>query len=172
VNYVNVGNEAPAHQVTAGQVFADPTGSSAGGPATTVDLVDVGMGGLHNVTSHRVRVLGVSLVSASRAVHLVSVTAYPAPLSVGLGRGNLLKLCRKIYPPHPVSDFVAAPHADSNWTLVLAYGFTRPGRYHLGRVKIFYQTNGRKGWQYEHMDVTITVHAARPGTKPHFDGCP
>jgi hypothetical protein len=32
-------------------------------------------------------------------------------------------------------------------------------------------TNGQKGWQYEHLNTTVTVTAARPGTKPVFDGC-
>lgn len=155
-----------------GQVFADDGSDMGLSHVTTVDTVDVGMDGLHNVTSHRVRVLGVSLISLPPAVHLLSVTAYPASFSLALGRGNFLKLCRKADPPHPVSDFVAAPHADANWSLVLALRFTKPGRYSLSRVKISYETNGQKGWQYEHLNFTATVRAARPGTKSRFDGCP
>ena len=154
-----------------GRVLADDGSDIGLSHVTTVDVVDVGMSGLHNDTSHRVRVLGISLVSVRRAVHLLSVTAYPAPFGLAVGRGNLLKLCRKTDPPHPVSDFVAAPHADANWDLVLAFGFTKPGRYSLSRVKISYETNGQKGWQYEHLNTTVTVQAARPGTKPQFDGC-
>ena len=154
-----------------GHVFADDSSDIGLSHVTTVDVVDVGMSWLHNVTSRRVRVLGVSLVSAPRAVHLLSVVAYPASFSLAIGRGNLLKLCGKADPPHPVTVAVAAPHADANWDVVLAFRFTKPGRYSLGRVKISYETNGQTGWQYEHLNTTITVQAARPGTKPQFDGC-
>jgi hypothetical protein len=71
-----------------------------------------------------------------------------------------------------VRDDVNPPHADSNWDVVLAMTFTKPGRYHLHWVKIYYTTNGRNGWQYEHLNLTVFVKATPPGTKPRFDGCP
>jgi len=157
-----------------GQVFVDPGGSNVGSRNTTADIEDVGLGQLHNVTSNRVRVLGVSLVSAPRAVHLLATWAYATSFGghVGVIDGNLAKLCRRTSPAHPLTDAVAAPHADTNWALVLAIRFTKPGQYTLHRVKISYETNGQKGWQYEHFDFTVTVRAAPPGTKSLFDGCP
>ena len=53
---------------------------------------------------------------------------------------------------------------------VRALRFNKPGRYSLGRVKISYETNGQEGWQYEHLNTTVTVQAARRETKPHFEG--
>jgi hypothetical protein len=152
-------------------VFADPSISDEGGAATTVDIVDVGMGPLHNLTGHSVRVIRISLVSVPPAVRLLGVTAHPAPPSLGIGRGDLAKPCRTTYPSYPVTDAVTAPHADSNWDLVLAIAFTKPGRYHLGLAKIYYTTDSQMGWQYEHLNATLLVTAAGPGTKPVFDGC-
>ena len=39
-------------------------------------------------------------------------------------------------------------------------------------MKIYYTAGGQRGWQYQNLFATITVTAARPGTKPWFDGCP
>src|SRR5215469_11983447 len=157
-----------------GPVFADPGRSSVGSRNTTADIEDVGLGQLHNVTSKRVRLLGVSLVSAPRAVRLLTTLAYAPSFGgqVGVIDGNLAKLCRSPSPAHPLTDTVAAPHADTNWALVLAIRFAKPGQYTLNRVKISYETNGQKGWQYEHFNFTATVTAARPGTESRFAGCP
>jgi hypothetical protein len=69
-------------------VFADPGGSNAGlRGASTVDIVDVGLDGLHNITGHTVQVRKVSLVSVPKAVHLDSVTAY-VNMPVGVVSGT------------------------------------------------------------------------------------
>ena len=152
-------------------VFAVFAPSSDGVPATTVDVVDVGLPGLTNVTGSRVTLRRISLGSVPRAVHLRSVTIYGTDVKVGLTRGDLLKYCRHTDKPYPVSADMTPPHSDSPWNVVLAITFAKPGSYHLVRAKIFYTTDGHPGWQYQILDTTITVAAARKGTRPVFDGC-
>lgn len=154
-------------------VFSVPTGFREGISATTVDVVDIGVPLLYNMSGQRVRVLRVGLTQVPASVQLRSITAHPATNgTIGLGHGDLVKFCRKNFPPYPVTDAVTAPHANSNWYVLLAVSFTHPGRYYLGRVKIFYTAGGQRGWQYDNLFATITITAARPGTKPSFDGCP
>ncbi len=154
-------------------VFTVATGFREGSRATTVDIVDIGVPFLHNSSGQRVRILGVGLASVPASVRLLSVTAHPATDGrIGIGHGDMVKLCRKEFPPYPVTDAVTAPHANSNWYVLLAVRFTRPGRFYLGRVKIYYTVGGQRGWQYQNLFATIIVTAARPGTKPWFDGCP
>jgi hypothetical protein len=153
-------------------VFAMATGFGQGlRRATPVDTVDIGVPELHNLTARSVRVRKISLVAVPRTVRLLNVTAHPGQ-PVGIVRGDLVKLCRTTYPSYPVTDAITAPYGDSNWFLVLAIQFAKPGRYELRRVKIFYTTGGRQGWQYQNFFTTIYVQAAQPSTKPHFDGCP
>jgi hypothetical protein len=155
-----------------GTVFTVVTGFSQTMPATTVDVVDVGVPDLTNVSSDTIKIRGVSLVSAGRWVHLASVTAYGLGGGVGLVHGDLLKYCRTVNQPYPVTRDVTPPRSGSRWDLVLAITFARPGIYHLARVRISYTANGRQGWQYQNLSTTITITAARRGTKPAFDGCP
>jgi hypothetical protein len=152
-------------------VFTVFAPSSVGGPATTVDVVDVALPTLTNVTSSSVTVRRISLVGVPLAVHLKSVTAYGPEVNLGMGLGDLLKYCRHADQPHPVTDDVTPPHSDSPWNVVLAITFAKPGNYHLVRDKIFYTTAGHTGWQYQDLDVTINITAARKGTRPEFDGC-
>ena len=72
--------------------------------------------------------------------------------------------------PAPVSAVVVSPHAYAKWFLVLSVTFARPGRYHLGRVRIDYTTGGQDGWQYQNIGYTMTIvlHDAK---LPAFDGC-
>ena len=153
-------------------VFSFATGFGQGmRHVTPVDVVDVGVPALHNLTGRSVRVRKVSLVSVPAAVRLVSVTAHSGQ-PVGVITGNLVRLCRTSYPSHPVAEAVTPPHANSNWFLVMAITFARPGRYNLRRVKIYYTTGGHADWQYQNLFTTIYVTAARRGTRPRFDGCP
>jgi hypothetical protein len=154
-------------------VFAVATGFGQGISATTVDVVDLGLPDLRNLTGQSVRLAAVTLVSVPKAVHVSSVTAYAYPHSggLGLGHGDLLRLCRKYDRPYPLTDAVTPPHADSDWLVVIAFTIVKPGRYDLGRAKIGYTTGGRHGWQYQNLFATIIVTAALPGTRPRFDGC-
>jgi hypothetical protein len=154
-------------------VFTVATGFSQGGPASTIDTVNIGVPETHNVTGHSVRIERVSLVSAPPGVRLKSATAYPPGHGVGVVLGNLLnKSCRRLNKPYPVTADVTPPHADVDWNLVVAITFAKPGRYDLHHVKIFYVTDGHQGWQYQNLNTTMIISAAQKGAKPRFDGCP
>ncbi|HET9896674.1 MAG TPA: hypothetical protein VFQ44_17225 [Streptosporangiaceae bacterium] len=153
-------------------VFAIATDFGEGDRAVrTIDIIDVGVPSLYNVTDQSVRVRKVALASAPPAVRLLGATAHPGQ-AVGIVFGDLSSRCAKEYPAHPVTDALIRPRSRSNWFLVLAIRFSKPGRYYLGRVKIYYTTGGQDGWQYQNLHATFWVHAARPGTKPRFQGCP
>jgi hypothetical protein len=154
-------------------VFTVATGFSQGGPASTIDTVNIGVPETHNVTGRSVRIERVSLASEPPGVRLKSVTAYLPGPGVGVMLGNLLKRsCSRTFKPYPVTADVTPPHADADWNLVVAITFARPGRYDLHHVKIFYVTNGHQGWQYQNLNTTMIISAARKGAKPRFDGCP
>jgi hypothetical protein len=146
------------------------TGFSQRGPATTIDTVDIGVPRSHNLTGHSVRLERVSLVSVPPAVHLMSVTAYPPGSGVGVIFGNLLKKCPQD-KAYPLTAAVTPPHADELWNAVMAITFAKPGQYQLRRVKIYYETDGHRGWQYQNLNTTVIVSAARKGAKPQFTGC-
>jgi hypothetical protein len=155
-------------------VFRVASGFSQGGPATTADVIDVGVGALRNVTGHSVRLRKISLVAEPEAV-TAQMTAYRYSQTVtglGIEHGNLLAHCRRSLTPYPVTDVIAGPHSDSGWLVIIALRFAEPGRYRLDRVRIDYTTNGQPGWQYQNLNTTIVVSAARKGTRPRFDGCP
>lgn len=136
-----------------------------------IDIVDIGLPALYNITGRSARIRQVTLVDVPPAVHLLGVTAHPG-LATGIVFGNLATRCRTTYPSYPVTDAVARPHSQSNWYLVLAITFAKPGRYDLRSVKISYTTGGQDGWQYQNVFTIVEVNAARPGTKPAFGGCP
>jgi hypothetical protein len=138
-----------------------------------VDIVDLGLPQLYNTTDQRIRLRAVTLVSAPRAVHVRSITAYvfPSDDALGIGRGDLLRYCRKINRPYPVTAAVASPHAYANWEIVIAFTIARPGVYRVERAKISYTVGGHSGWQYQNLNTTIRGVPASPGAKPHLDGC-
>jgi hypothetical protein len=152
-------------------VFTPASFTPQGMRATTIDVVDVSVLGLHNITGHSVRLRSVSLVSVPRAVQVRSVTAYRFGIAVGMGTGDLLKYCRKQDRPYQLADVVTRPQSDWDWYLVIAMSFTKPGRYNLGRAKISYTSDGHQGWQYLNLNMTMVITTARKGTKPAFDGC-
>lgn len=142
-----------------------------GGPATTIDTVDIGvLTGSQNVTGYSVRLERIRLVSVPSAVHLEGSYAYPPGSGVGLIVGNLPRDC-----PHdkfdPVTAVVVPPHKQLQWNVVIALTFAKPGKYYVGRVKVFYLTNGHRGWQYSAVHTTMVVSAARKGAKPQLTGC-
>src|SRR5258708_35216984 len=73
-------------------VFAVATGFRQWAPDRTIDVVDVGVPGLHNLTSHIVRLRKISLVSVPPAGRLLSVTAHTGAW-VGILVGDLTNLC-------------------------------------------------------------------------------
>ena len=145
--------------------------SAQGDVATTADTVDVGLPPRLDHSGSPVRLRSIVLVGEPAAVRLVSVTAYRTFPDLGLEQGNLLQRCRKQDPPHPLSDVRIASHAGWHWQVVLAFRFAKPGRYHLGRIRLSYSVGGQRGWQYEGLGTTVIVTAAGPGARPGFDGC-
>jgi hypothetical protein len=163
---------SPAAGTSEATVFAVVTGFSQGGPSTTIDIVNIGVPGSHNLTAHSVRVERISLVSVSPSVHLRSATAYAPGPGIGIVDGNLLRDCRQSLKPYPLTADVTPAHADTQWNIVLAITFAKPGRYNLHRVKIYYATAGHRGWQYQNLNTWLVISAPRKGEKPRFDGCP
>lgn len=162
---------SPAAGTGEATVFALVTGFSQGGPASTIDTVDIGVPGSQNLTSSSVRFERVSLVSAPPGVHLRNVIAFPPGPGIGVVRGDLLKKCPD-FKTYPLTAAVTPPHAETQWNILLAITFAKPGRYDLHRVRIFYSTNGHPGWQYQNLNTTMIVSRPRQGATPQFDGCP
>lgn len=84
--------------------------------------------------------------------------------------GNLLAKCPQM-GAHPLTADVTPPYATAQLNIVLAVTFARPGRYDLHRVKIGYITDGHHGWQYQNLNTTMEISAARKDAKPQFTGC-
>jgi hypothetical protein len=81
--------------------------------------------------------------------------------------GVLYKECPREFRPHPVSVVTVGPHSDANWLVVISFAISRPGIYHLGRVRLDYTTQGHKGWQYQNINATVTVkNPPLPGPRP------
>jgi hypothetical protein len=155
-------------------VFEVGTGSGQGlHGVRPVDVVDLGLPDLRNVTDQSIRIRAVTLVSPPRAVHVRSVTAYVFPEAggLGMGRGDLLRYCRKTDRPYPVTAAIVPPHAYANWLVVIAFTVARPGRYYIGRAKISYTIGGHSGWQYQNLNTTVRAVPAPAAAKPEFDGC-
>lgn len=153
-------------------VFREPVGGYFSGPARVQRILDLGFPVLHNDSDHTVRIVSVELVSPGPYVRLLSATAY-LWAQTGVGQtvaayGNLSKECPHLYIPHPLSAAVTRPHSDSAWTVILALRITRPGTYHIKRVRVEYLADGQRAWQYYNMDDI--VHAM-PGYGPHLKGC-
>ena len=145
-------------------------GFSQGGPSTTIDTVNIGVPRGQNVTGYRVRWERVRLVAVPPGVQLERVFAYPPGPGVGIMDGNIFENCPGS-KPYPLTAAVVPSHAQMQWNVVVALTFTKPGRYHLRRVKIFYVTDGHHGWQYQDLNTTMVISSPRKGAKPRFDGC-
>jgi len=157
-------------------VFAGSGGGSGDGVrgVRPIDVVDLGLSQLTNLTGQRIRLRSVTLVTPPRGVHVRSVTSYYQPHSndLALGLGDYLRYCRRTDHPFPVTAAVARPHTYSRWLVVIALTIARPGRYHLGRAKISYTADGKDGWQYENLSTTLFGVPTPPGAKPRLGGCP
>jgi hypothetical protein len=145
-------------------VFRVRQGLRAEGPAPVHEILDLGVPGpIHNITDSTVRLRSVQLLSAPSAVHVVNVRAY-LWRQVGVGWligafGDLPKQCPREYKPHPVTVVTTKPRSDSEWMVIIALTVSKPGTYHLHKVKMSYVTAGKRGWQYLYFDTVI--HAYR-----------
>ena len=143
-------------------VLAVQTGITDGYTINRLEINDEGVPPLHNLTRYPVRLESVQWVNQPAAAHIVNVYAYAyayAAVGHGIisGEGNLPVACPNQYHPRPISAAVTAPHADSQWFVVIAYTISKVGTYHMDRLKIGYVTHGHHGWQYQNLDTTITV---------------
>lgn len=139
----------------------------------TDEVDDIGMplGWLHNATSHPVRLTSVRFAAPPHSLHMLNVTAYNYNENPNIGvisqLGVLPAECPRVFKPHPLSAATFPPHSDGNWEVILAFTISRPGVYHLNRVRLDYVTHGRAGWQYQNIYFTVTVtNPPRPGPRP------
>ena len=152
-------------------VFATGRPLTATWRASAGELLDVGVPALHNVSSRTVRLTAARLVSPPPGLVTDSVHAYNYA-EVGNGViaqiGDLPHDCSK-YVPHPLTDAVTPPHADSAWYVVIAFRIRKPGRYRLTRIRIDYMAGNKPGWQYENLDTTLTL--GPPVARPEHAAC-
>jgi hypothetical protein len=81
--------------------------------------------------------------------------------------GDLAKECPKTFRPRSISSFVTPPHRSTQWFIVIAFTISRPGRYHLRRIKITYTARGHTHWQYLSIGTTMVItNPPRPGPRP------
>jgi hypothetical protein len=154
-------------------VFRVAGGYTTSWPAQTEEVEDTGLswGWLDNTTSHTVRLTSVRFADPPPSLHLLNVTAYSYKDTHYTGiisqAGVLPKVCPREYRPHPISVVTVPPRRNAAWLVVLAFTISRPGVYHLNRVRIGYETSGHGGWQYQDINATITVkNPPLPGPRP------
>jgi hypothetical protein len=148
-------------------------GFEQGGPATTADVVDVGVPIFTNRTGLPIRLHQITFAVRSFHVRLVRVIAFRADRDgyISATRGDLVQHCHAAYQFVPVTNVVIPPHADTDWEVMVVVRFDAPGRYQLAPVRITYAEAGRAAWQQQNLNTTMVISAARPGQKPEFDGC-
>lgn len=162
------GPDGPQHNVFE---VAPPDGHFSG-PAWIQRILDLGFPPLHNLSGSAVKIVSVSLVSPGPHVRLLSAYAYRwAPSLAGQtvdAFGDLPKECPTWYVPRPLSAAVTRPHSDSPWSVMLVLRISRPGTYRIWKVKVVYEANGQRGWQY--FPLYDIVHEAK-GYGPRMTGC-
>ena len=148
-------------------------GFTAGWPAQTQEVEDLGLsyGWLDNTSGHAVHLTSVRFASPPASLHMLNVTAYSYKDTHDTGiigqMGVLPAECPHFYVPHPLSVVTVRAHSNATWLVVLAFTISRPGVYHLNRVRLDYVTNGRRGWQYQNINTTIMVtNPPLPGPRP------
>jgi hypothetical protein len=154
-------------------VFRIGGGYTTGFPTHTDEPDDVGLstGWLHNTTGSAVRLTAVRFPDPPASLRMLRVYAvsYKDTQGSGLisGEGVLYKECPHFYRPHPLSVVTVGPHSDANWLVVISFTISRPGIYHLSRVRLDYTTQGHTGWQYQNINETVTVkNPPLPGPRP------
>jgi hypothetical protein len=122
----------------------------------TDELIDIPALALYNTAASPVRIQRIELASASSALRLSSTIAYYLDSGYFLvGFGDLVKECG--YRAEPVSSIVVKPDNASSWIPVMTIVVSKPGRYSLRRVKIFYKIDGVQEWQYQNLNAELIV---------------
>jgi hypothetical protein len=123
-----------------------------------------------NVSGEAVRLVSVSVPSASKAMQVIDTSVYDRRrigYSPASGLGILPEECPRNYIPAPVSSLTVPAHSGSPWIASVTIRFDRPGTYWLSRFKIDYTTSQGSGWDYLINPVRLTVREpALPGPKP------
>jgi hypothetical protein len=142
-------------------------------PAQTDEVIDLGMtwGYLRNISGQPVHILSVRFEPMPANLHMLNVLAYSWTDLHDIGlyseEGVLPKECPDEFKPHPLSVVTVAPKDDAAYLVVIAFTISRPGIYHLNQVRIDYETDGHKGWQYQDMNTTVTIkNPPLPGPTP------
>lgn len=152
------------------KVFPDSTGSALTVPTKTDEIDDVGFEPFYNLARDPVRLRSVTIVGAPSELRILNVRAYnykQTKETVLSQLGDLTKECPRTFRPRPISSYTTPPHGASSWFVVIAFTISKPGRYHLGRVRISYTAAGHEGWQYLDIDTTMTVtNPPKPGPTP------
>lgn len=135
-------------------------------------IYDIMVPDLHNHTTRSVRLTSIRVVSPHlRAVHVLSITAYPwSRITSGtafVDEGDLSKGCPKEFAPHPVTDVVVAPHSDANYVLYIALTLLKPGRYNFGKTIVSYVTDGRRGSEVYYLP-NIHLRTVSRRANPHL----
>ena len=152
-------------------VFRLDMGLSGTIPTRVKEITDAGVPDLANTSSHQVRLRSIKIVDQPRPLHILNVRTYNIN-HVGyegvLGQeGDLPSECPGQFVPHPIDSFIVAPHKHAAYFIVIAFTFSKPGRYHLKRLRIYYTANGQDGWQYQNFDRTyIVTNPPLPGLRP------
>jgi hypothetical protein len=154
-------------------VFTVFSGFSSSLPDRTLEVEDIGLstGWLHNQSGYSVRITSIRFVDPPRALRVLNVLAYSYKDTYDTGiisqAGILYKECPHEYRPHPLDSVTFPPKSDPPWLVVLAFVLTKPGVYHLSKVRISYVTYGHSGWQYQYTNATVTVkNPPLPGPRP------
>jgi hypothetical protein len=115
-------------------------------------IYDIMVPDFHNYSNGNVRIESVRLVSPDRNIRVLGVRAYPYSRVQGtavIDEGDLARGCPRYFVQQPITDVVVAPRSDTNWYVVIAVKFLKPGmHYHFGVARIEYLTGGKHGWQY------------------------
>lgn len=156
-----------------GDVFGVRGGYTTGFPAHTLEVSDIGLshGWLYNTTSYPVHILSIRFAWMPASLHILNVFAYSWKDTHNTGliseAGVLSKECPSQFKPHPLSVITVAPHANADWLVVIAFTISKPGVYHLDRVRIDYETQGHRGWQYQNVNTTVRIkNPPLPGPTP------
>ncbi|HEX9515670.1 MAG TPA: hypothetical protein VF940_05775 [Streptosporangiaceae bacterium] len=151
-------------------VFETGPGSvSESGPAHVDEIIDESVP-LYNISDHPVRLRSIKIVGEPAAVRLLNVRAYNIN-KLGFGglslSGDLPAECPGQFVPRPIGSFTTAPHKDPDWMVVIAFRISKPGTYHLDKLRLSYWTNGSRGWQYEYLKITYKIsNPPLPGQRP------
>jgi hypothetical protein len=144
-------------------VFKAVKGLGVEGPTPVNEILDLGLPPINNISHSTVELRSVQLVSPPTAVRVVNVRAY-LRRQVGVGWlesafGDLPKQCPREFTPHPLAAVVTKPRSSFQYMVIIALTISKPGTYHLRKVKMTYVVDGKKGWQYQYFDTVI--HAFR-----------